>query len=113
MSQVLITAVSIFFLSSSLYALFSLQYFTIQITDVYVPFLFLLLNFKLLKCLQVIMNILLCLINISLSLSLSLSLLLYFLLNIHLLNFQLPSRRAFQLFSTERSRFVLNFIVFE
>jgi len=39
MSQVLITAVCIFLLSSLLYALFSLQCFTIQITDVLCTFL--------------------------------------------------------------------------
>jgi len=110
MSQFLITAVCIFLLSSSLYTLFSLQYFTIQITDILYTFLiFLLLNFNLVKCLQLIMNIFLCLIN----LSLSLSLFLYFLPNIHLLSFQLPPRHAFQLSSTERSCFILNFIVFE
>lgn len=38
-SQVLITAVCIFLLSLSLYALFLLQYFTIQITDVLCTFL--------------------------------------------------------------------------
>jgi hypothetical protein len=39
MSQVLITALCIFLLSSSLYVLFSLQYFTIQISDVLCTFL--------------------------------------------------------------------------